>query len=224
MLHHCRTARLRQDRKCTNVDVTRRCVVVLKPCNLHLIACAPRSFSCPDPALPTWCGNLRDPRGKLLTDATGKAQSLCVSAQAAASCPATPNWASKAVSKTQTVPSNSAAAITVARSDGTAVATLNIAANTISEATFLVASVADSVYQAGAFSTLFLSGRLRSPLISVVPNGVVDSRSGGVTLTMAVDIAPDKCINATSNMKVCAAFVQCRTSMTHCTGIRGGGG
>ena len=88
------------------------------------------------------------------------------------------------------------------RSDNTPVATLDIPSNTISEMAFVVAPVADSVYQAGSFSTLFSSGRLRSPLIAINPNGIIDARSGGITLTLAVDVPTDKCMNATSNMKV----------------------
>ena len=49
---------------------------------------------------------------------------------------------------------------------------------------------------------LFSSGRLRSPLIAINPNGIIDARSGGITLTLAVDVPTDKCVNATSNMKV----------------------
>ena len=167
----------------------------------YLMTCSYR-FLCPDPALPTWCGNLRDLRGKLVLDVNGNAQSVCSSVQAASSCPSIPNWSSKAVSKTQSIPSFSAAAITAMRSDNTPVATLDIPSNTISEMAFVVAPVADSVYQAGSFSTLFSSGRLRSPLIAINPNGIIDARSGGITLTLAVDVPTDKCMNATSNMKV----------------------
>ncbi len=163
---------------------------------------APYRFSCPDPALPTWCGTLRDAQGKLVLDANGKAQSVCSSVQAASSCPAIPNWSSKAIPKTQSVAADSAASIIALRSDNTPVATLDIPANTISEMTFVVAPVADSVYQAGSFSTLFSSGRLRSPLIAIIPNGIIDARSGGITLTLAVDVPVDKCINTTLNMLV----------------------
>ena len=169
----------------------------------YLMTCSYR-FLCPDPALPTWCGNLRDLRGKLVLDVNGNAQSVCSSVQAASSCPSIPNWASKASPKTESIPSNSAASISATRSDNTPVAVLDIPANTVSEMSFVVAPVADSVYQAGSFSTLYSSGRLRSPLIAINPNGIIDARSGGITLTLAVDVPTDKCMNATSNMKVSA--------------------
>ncbi len=161
-------------------------------------------FSCPDPSLPTWCGYLRDSNGKLVLDSFGKAQSVCAPAQDASSCPSIPNWASKAIPKTQSVPPYTAATISVTRSDNTTVATLDVASSAIPETTFVISSAPDSVFQAGSFSALFTSGRLRSPLVAISPSGIVDARSGGLTLTLAVDVSVKNCVEATLNMKVSA--------------------
>ncbi len=162
-------------------------------------------FVCPDPTLPTWCGNLRNSDGKLVLDSNGNAQSVCAASSSSSKCPGTPNWG-KAVPQTQSVAPYTATTIKVVQDDNAAaqIASLEISSDTIQTAgtTFAVSPVADSVYQAGVFSKLFAGGRLRSPLISIKPNLIVDTRSSGVTLTMAVDVPSDKCINATMNMKV----------------------
>ena len=162
-----------------------------------------RRFSCPDNVLSTWCGDLRDSEGKLMLDANGKAQSKCVAQNAASTCPPIPNLAAKAVPKVQSIPVNAAAAVTALSSDNEPIATLDIPANTVSDVSFVVSPVADSVYQAGAFAALFSAGKLRSPLVSISPNAIVDTRGGGITLSLAVDIPAASCVNASSNMKVC---------------------
>ncbi len=120
----------------------------------------------------------------------------------ASSCPSTPDLTSKVISKTQAVPDNEAAVITAVRSDNTPIATLDIPANTVSAVTFIVSPVADSVLQAGSFSALFLSGKLRSQLVSITPNAIVDTRTGSITLNFVVDVPAVTCVNATANMKV----------------------
>lgn len=145
---------------------------------------------------------MRDATGKLILGADGKAQSKCVAQSAASSCPPIPNLAAKAVPKVQTIVANAAAAITALGSDNAPIATLDIPANTVSDVSFVVAPVADSVYQAGAFAALFSAGKLRSPLISISPNTIVNTHSGGITLTLAVDVPTDLCANATSHMQV----------------------
>ncbi len=163
-------------------------------------------FLCLDPAFPTWCGDLRDAEGKLITDATGNAQSKCVEQSAASSCPPIPNFAAKAVSKVQSITTNVAAAVTALGSNNVPIATLDIPANTVSGVSFVVSPVADSVYQAGAFAVLFSTGKLRSPLISISPNAIVDTRSGGITLSFALDIPAASCVKMSSNMKVLVQF------------------
>lgn len=140
----------------------------------------------------------------LILDASGKAQSKCVASSAASGCPSIPNIASKVVPKTQAVVANAAAVITATGSDNAAIAKLDVPADTVSDVTFIVAPVADSVFQAGSFSALFSSGKLRSPLVSISPNSVVDTRAGGITLSMAVDAPVDQCLNATQTMRVSA--------------------
>jgi hypothetical protein len=157
---------------------------------------------CPDPLLPTWCGHLRDVAGTLVLDAGGKAQSKCVAQSAASSCPPIPNVSVKAVAKTLTINANSAASVAVLGSDNKPMATLDIPATLDSDVSFVISPVSDSVYQAGTFKKLFLSGKLRSPLISISPSAIVDTRSGGISLTLSVDVPSDQCINATSNMQV----------------------
>jgi len=160
-----------------------------------------RRFSCPDKA-STWCGDLRDSEGKLILSADGKAQSKCVAQSEASSCPPIPNLAAKVVPKVQSITANAAAAVTALGSDNAPIATLDIPANTVSDVSFVVSPVADSVYQAGAFAALFSAGKLRSPLVSISPNAIVDTRAGGITLSLAVDIPAASCLNASSNMKV----------------------
>ncbi len=161
-------------------------------------------FLCPDPAFPTWCGDLRDGDGKLILDASGKAQSKCVVQSQASSCPTVPNFATKVVPKVQSITNNAAAAITALDSNNAPIATLDIPANTISGVSFVVSSVADSVYQAGAFADLFSAGKLRSPLVSISPNAIVDTRSGSMMLSFAVDVPIASCAETLSNMKVSA--------------------
>jgi hypothetical protein len=170
-------------------------------------------FSCPDPALPSWCGSLRDAQGKLILGTDAKAQSKCVAQSAASLCPPIPNLAAKAVPKVQSIIANAAAAITALGSDNTPIATLDIPANTVSDVSFVVTPVPDSVYQSGAFAGLFSAGKLRSSLISISPNAIVDTRSGGITLTLAVDVPADLCFNVTSNMQVCGCIRRLKCSL-----------
>ena len=139
----------------------------------------------------------------MVLDSNGNAQSVCAASSSSSMCPGTPNWG-KAVPKTESVAPYTAATIKAVQDDNTQIASLEISSDTIQTAstTFAISPVADSVYQAGVFSKLFAAGRLRSPLISIKPNSIVDTRSSGVTLTMTVDVPSDKCINATVNMKV----------------------
>jgi hypothetical protein len=166
-------------------------------------------FSCPDPNLSIWCGNVRDSAGKLVLDSNGNAQSICAASSSSSKCPGVPNWGAKAVPQTQSVAPYTAVTIKAVQDDNTQIASLEISADTIQTAstTFAVSPVADSVYQAGVFSKLFAAGRLRSPLISIKPNLIVDTRSSGVTLTMVVDVPSDKCLNATANMQVWLPFM-----------------
>jgi hypothetical protein len=170
-------------------------------------------FLCPDPALPAWCGSLRDAQGKLILDTDAKAQSKCVAQSAASSCPPIPNLAAKAIPKVQSIIANSAAAISALGSDNTPIATLDIPANTVSDVSFVVSPVPDSVYQSGAFAALFSAGKLRSPLISISPDAIVDTRSGGITLTLAVDVPADLCVNVTSYMQVRGCIRRLRFSL-----------
>ena len=165
-------------------------------------------FLCPDPAFPTWCGDLRDAEGKLILGASGNAQSKCVAQSAASSCPPIPNFAAKVVPKVQSITANVAAAVTALGSNNAPIATLDIPANTVSGVSFVVSPVADSVYQAGAFAALFSTGKLRSPLVSISPNAIVDTRSGGITLSFAVDVPAASCVKMSSNMKVLVQFWQ----------------
>ena len=159
-------------------------------------------FLCPSPDRPVWCGTLRDSQGKLILDASSRVQPLCVSQQAASSCPSTPNTNFKAVPTSLKVAGNESASIAAVRSDNTPIATLDIPPNTVSGVTFAVAPVPDSVFQTGSFSTLFASGRLRSPLVAITPDTIVDTRAGSIALTLVVDVPSSICINATANMKV----------------------
>jgi hypothetical protein len=134
--------------------------------------------------------------------ADGTVTSKCVAEQSASQCPRVPNVAAKPSSASQKVPPNSPAVISAASSDNTPIASLAIPSDAAPGVTFSVAPVADSVYQAGSFSALFSSGKLRSPLISISPDATVDTRGGGVALSIAVDVPVDSCIVATSNMKV----------------------
>jgi hypothetical protein len=111
--------------------------------------------------------------------------------------------AAKAVHKVQLINANVAAAVTALGSDNEPIATLDIPANTVSNVSFVVSPVADSVYQAGAFAALFSAGKPRSPLVSISTNATVDTRTGGMTLSLAVDISATSCVNASSKMKVC---------------------
>ncbi len=155
-------------------------------------------------------------------DSNGKVQSKCVASNAASGCPSVPNLASKVVPKTHTIASNAAAVISAIGSDNSAIATLDVPADTVSDVTFIVAPVADSVYQAGSFSTLFSSGKLRSPLVSISPNSVVDTRSGSITLSLAVSVPIDLCLNATQTMRVRVAAMIMFWPCTHelCRGSR----
>jgi hypothetical protein len=174
------------------------------PCVACTISYCRFRFSCPDQALPIWCGNVRDLAGKLVLDSNGNAQSICAASSSSSKCPGIPNWGAKAVPQTQSVAPYTAVTIKAVQDDNTQIASLEISSDTIQTAstTFAISPVADSVYQAGVFSKLFAAGRLRSPLISIKPNSIVDTRSSGVTLTMVVDVPSDKCINATVNMQV----------------------
>jgi hypothetical protein len=142
----------------------------------------------------------------LILDASGKAQSKCVVQSAASSCPAVPNFATKVVPKVQSITNNAASAITALDSNNVPIATLDIPANTVSSVSFVVSSVADSVYQAGAFAALFSAGKLRSPLVSISPNAIIDTRSGSITLSLAVDVPIASCAKTSSNMKVHVLF------------------
>ena len=168
----------------------------------RFLTCLFRRYMCPDPLLPTWCGDVRDVAGKLILDAGGKAQSKCVAQSASSSCPPIPNVAVKAVAKILTINANSAATVAVSGSDNKTMATLDIPATFDSDVSFVISPVSDSVYQAGAFKALFSTGKLRSPLISISPSAIVDTRSGGISLTLSVDVPADQCINTTSNMQV----------------------
>jgi hypothetical protein len=110
--------------------------------------------------------------------------------------------AAKVVTKIQSTVAHVATVITALGGDNAPLATLDIRANAVSDVSFMISSVADSVYQAGSFETLFSSGKLRSPLISIRPNTIVDTRSGGVSLTLPVYVPVDQCFDATKNMKV----------------------
>jgi hypothetical protein len=163
-------------------------------------------YSCPNPALPTWCGDLRDSQSKLILDANGNAQSKCVALSSSSSCPSIPNFAAKAVPLVQSISGNvpvSLNAVARGNQNTTVLATLNIPANTVSGVAFVISPVADSVYQAGSFAALFSSGKLRSPLISISPSSIVDTRSGTITLALPVDVPSSQCnVAALSNMRV----------------------
>jgi hypothetical protein len=90
----------------------------------------------------------------------------------------------------------------VERGGSTTLATLDIPANSVSGVSFAITSVADSVYQVGPFSGVFLSGKLKSLLISITPDSIVDSRAVPVTLTLPVSVSVDQCLSATTNMVV----------------------
>jgi hypothetical protein len=152
--------------------------------------------------LPVWCGYVRNSQEKLILDVNGQTQSICVSKSEASSCRSIPNLSAKVVSQVQSIFANSAAVITALGSDNTPMATLSIPANTVSDVSFVLSPVADSIYQVGSFASLFSSGKLRSPLISIIPSTIVDTRSGGISLTLPVDVPADQCVKATSNMKV----------------------
>ena len=181
--------------------ISMRCYKCLRNCSA--ISYSRCRFACPDPSLPVWCGNLRNSDGKLVLDSNGNAQSVCAASSSSSKCPGTPNWG-KAVPQTQSVAPYTATTIKAVQDDNAQIASLDISSDVIQTAgtTFAISPVADSVYQAGVFSKLFAGGRLRSPLISIKPNLIVDTRSSGVTLTMTVDVPSDKCMNATMNMKV----------------------
>ncbi len=159
-------------------------------------------FSCPNADAPVWCGHARDSEGKLILASDGTVTSKCVAEQLASQCPRVPNVAAKPSSSSHKVPPNSPAVISAASSDNTPIASLAIPSDAASGVTFSVAPVPDSVYQAGSFSALFSSGKLRSPLVSISPDAIVDTRGGGVALSVAVDVPADSCIVETSNMKV----------------------
>jgi hypothetical protein len=173
-----------------------------------------------------WCGHLRDQQGVLMTGGDGKLLSKCVAAQSASSCPSVPNVAAKPSPSTQTIASDQPAVVSAVSSDNTSIATLALPAGAAAGITFIVSPVADSVYQAGSFSDLFSSGKLRSPLVSISPNSIVDSRGGGITLSLAVDVPVTSCVNATANMKVsvaCGGFISI-VIHTSATGVCGVGG
>lgn len=173
-----------------------------------------------------WCGYLRDQQGVLLTGADGKVLSKCVAAQSASSCPSVPNVAAKPSPSTQTIASDQPAVVSAVRGDNTSIATLALPAGAAAGVTFIVSPVPDSVYQAGSFSVLFSSGKLRSPLVSISPNSIVDSRGGGITLSLAVDVPVTSCVNATANMKVsvaCGGFISIAIDARD-TGVCGVGG
>jgi hypothetical protein len=137
-----------------------------------------------------------------MTGADGKVLSKCVAAQSSSSCPSVPNVAAKPSPSTQTIASDQPAVVSAVSTDNTSIATLALPAGAAAGITFIVSPVPDSVYQAGSFSFLFSSGKLRSPLVSISPNSIVESRGGGITLSLAVDVPVTSCVNATANMKV----------------------
>jgi hypothetical protein len=166
-------------------------------------------YSCPDPALPNWCGDLRNSEGKLILDANGNAQSKCVAQSASSSCPGVPNVAAKAVPQVHSVNGNvpvSLSAVGRGKDSSTILATLDIPADTVSGVAFMFSPVADSVYQEGSFAKLFSSGQLRSPLISISPNSIVDTRTGSITLALPISVPVNQCINATAFMMVRVFF------------------
>jgi hypothetical protein len=65
------------------------------------------------------------------------------------------------------------------------------------------------VYQVGSFAQLFSSGKLRSPLISISPDTIVDARAGSITLTVPVAASADQCLIVASNMVVREFTVVC---------------
>jgi hypothetical protein len=174
-------------------------------CDLGSLSLFRFRFLCPTTERPVWCGSLRDSQGNLILDASSRVQPLCVSQQATSSCPSTPSINFKPIPTSQKVADNESASIAAVRSDNTSIATFDIPPNTVSEVTFVVAPVPDSVFQTGSFATLFASGRLRSPLVAITPDAIVDTRAGGITLTLVVDVPSGMCINATANMKVIRA-------------------
>jgi hypothetical protein len=167
-----------------------------------LISFSVHRYSCPNPAQPTWCGDLRDSQGRLILDASGNVQSQCVAVSSSSSCPSLPKFTAKAVPKVYSIVGDVSVSLTAQSNDNaTVLATLNIPANSVTDVTFVISSVADSVFQAGSFAALFSSGKLRSPLISITPNSIVDARLGSITLALPVNVPSSQCSSALSTMQ-----------------------